>query len=142
MVTKGKAHLTARDREIIRYRVVNGTGRKEIAKQVGVVPLTITRTMKKEGAAEYAAGFEAQREEKYMKVYNKAFEVAMENVVACMTELTTIALHGESERVRRDACRDIAYIAGLKPREADNAGKSQKLVIEEKPKKETKSANG
>ncbi len=98
--------------------------------------------MNKDGAQEYIAELEAKRQKRYMDVYNKAFDVATDNVVECMEELANIALRGENERVRRDACRDIAYIAGLKPKEALSAGRTPKLIIEEKtePKKGTWSA--
>lgn len=132
--------LKPRDKKIIQFRVLDGKSRNETAEELGVVPITVTRAMKTPEAREYAERLDAIREKKYLDAYGKALDVAMDKVEACLTELARLALNSDNDRIRRDACRDIAYIAGLKPREAESAGRSQKLVIEEKPKKEIKSA--
>ena len=132
--------LKPRDKKIIRFRVLDDKSREQIAEELGVVPITVSRAFKKEGAEEYAEKIETEREKRYLESYQKALDVAMDAVVGCVTELVRISKESENDRVRADACVKIAYMAGLKPVEAENTGKSKKLVIEEKPKKAVVSA--
>ena len=139
-MTKPRPKLKSRDKKIIRFRILDGKSREETAEELGIVPITVTRAMKSTEGQKYAEKLDVEREKRHMDAYGKALDVAMDAVEGCLKELARLARESVNERVRRDACRDIAFIAGLKPREAEATGKSQKLVIEEKPKKETKSA--
>ena len=137
-----KKKLNPRDKKIVRLRLLEGKSRTEVAEVIGVTPKTITRAMQTEEAQKYAEKLDTIREKKHMEAYNKALDIAMEAVEGCMEELVRLSRESENEKIREDACLKIAYMAGLKPREAENTGRTQKLVIEQKPepKKDIKSA--
>ncbi len=96
--------------------------------------------MQTKEAQEYAEKLDAIREKKDMEAYSKALDIISDNVESCIREFARLALKSENEKIRSDNCLKIAYMAGLKPKEADNIGKTRKLVIEEKPKKVVESA--
>ena len=138
-----KVKITPLYRDMVEFKVMGGKSGREVAKELGVDVSTIIRAYKRPEVIEYEKRIEAERERRYMEAYSKALDVVMGGAVECIVELKEIALHGSNEGVRRYACRDIAYMAGLKPREAESIGKVPKLEIEEatpEQKKETKIA--
>jgi hypothetical protein len=139
-----KPKLKPRDRQIIQFKILEDKSNTEIAKELDVTTRTVTRAFEKDKAKEYADELQAKREKKHMEAFEAAYDIIMDATIEAVQEMRTLMKTAKSERVRGDNAYKIACMGGLKPREDTAAGKTPKLVIEEKeqeaPKKEIKSA--